>query len=300
MSLEIYRELETKFLDTVDQYPQNKFGGRGIVTACGSNECYYVGAYVMIKLLRQFKCYLPVEVWKFEWERDDKWDSIFNGLDGVEVRYYNKHISDVDRKGWCLKPFAVLESKFKEVLFLDSDIAPAKSPEYLFNYQPYLETGSIFWSDTCRTTVPARPTEQNKSRNAFWHLADHEEIDEREFESGQLLVNKEKCWREINLTCHYNRHADWYYTLFLGDKETFHLAWRRLRKEFVFFQNSTSINVPGGKYFYQYDNDDELVFQHRSGNKFHLNNNITDPEFVCQKEIFEYIEELKAILARYE
>jgi alpha 1,2-mannosyltransferase len=300
MSLEIYRKLETEFLQKIDPYPENKYQGRGIVTACGTKECYYVGAYVMIQLLRSFGCALPVEVWKFHWEKDDKYDSIFNSIDNVTVRYYDKHISGVDRKGWCLKPFAVIESSFKEVLFLDSDIAPAKNPEYLFDYKPYLENGGMFWSDTCRTCMPARPTERNSSRNSFWHLADHEEVDEREFESGQLIIDKEKCWREINLTCHYNKHADWYYKLFLGDKETFHLAWRRLRKEFTFFQNSTSVDVPGGKYFYQYDGDGDLVFQHRSGNKFHLNNNLTTPEFVHQDKIFEYIEELKLKLKEYE
>lgn len=77
--------------------------------------------------------------------KDDKWDKIFNDLDGVVVNYYDKKIAEVDRKGWSLKPFAILESSFKEVLFLDSDICPAKDPGYLFDYEPYREKGSIFW-----------------------------------------------------------------------------------------------------------------------------------------------------------
>lgn len=296
MSLVKYKRLESEFLDNIDQYPNNKFSGRGIVTACGSKECFYVGAYVLINMLKYLGCDLPVEVWKFDWEKDDKWDKIFNDLEGVVVKYYGKKIADVDRKGWSLKPFAILESSFKEVLFLDSDICPAKDPTYLFDYEPYKEKGGIFWSDTCRTHAPARPTQENKSRDSFWHLAECNEITEREFESGQVLIDKEKCWKELNLTCHYNSHADWYYKLFLGDKETFHLAWRRLRKNFVFFQNSTSINVPGGKYFYQYDYNNELVFQHRSGNKFHLKNNLLKPKFEYQDKILEIISGLNNIV----
>jgi len=295
MSLKYYKKLETEFLEKIPPYPEGVFEGKGIVTACGSRECFYVGAYVMINLLRYFGCYLPVEVWKFDWEKDDKWDKIFNDLDGVIVKYYDRTIAEVERKGWSLKPFAIKESSFKEVLFLDSDIAPAKNPEYLFDYGPYKEKGSIFWSDTCKTHAKARPTDKNKSTDAFWHLAECEEIDEREFESGQILIDKKKCWNEINLTCHYNNHADWYYKLFLGDKETFHLAWRKLRTDFVFFQNSKSENVDGGKYFYQYDWNDELVFQHRSGNKFGLKNNLLKPEFVEQEKIWEIISMLRDI-----
>lgn len=295
MSLAKYKKLETEFLNQTQEYP-GSYKGRGVVTACGSKECYHVGSYVLIQLLRYLDCDLPVEVWKFDWEKDEKWDGIFNNLENVVVRYYNKNISDIDRKGWSLKPFAILESSFKEVLFLDSDIAPAKNPEYLFEYEPYKEKGSIFWSDTCVTHTKARPTKNNKSKSAFWQLAETDEVDEREFESGQVLINKEKCWREINLTCHYNTHADWYYRLFLGDKETFHLAWRKLHKDFVFFQNSTHVDVPGGKYFYQYDHNEELVFQHRSGNKFHLKDNLLDPKFEHQEEILKIIEELNDLV----
>lgn len=296
MSLSKYKKLENEFIEQVPDYPGGLYTGKGIVTACGSRECFYVGAYVLINLLRYFGCYLPVEVWKFDWEKDAKWDKIFNDLDGVFVKYYDQKIAEVDRKGWSLKPFAIRESGFKEVLFLDSDIAPAKDPTYLFNYEPYKDSGSIFWSDTCRTHAPTRPTPENKSRDSFWHLAECAEISEREIESGQVLIDKEKCWKELNLTCHYNSHADWYYQLFLGDKETFHLAWRRLRTNFVFFQNSTSINVTGGKYFYQYDHNNELVFQHRSGNKFRLKNNLLKPEFIEQEKIFNIIEDLKSKL----
>lgn len=293
--LSTYRKLETNFLQTVENYPAHKFDGRGIVTACGSGECYYVGAYVLIKLLREFGCNLPVEVWKFSWEKHEKWDKLFNDLENVVVKYYHKKIANVDRKGWSLKPFAILESNFREVLFLDSDIIPTKNPEYLFDYEPYQRKGAIFWSDTCKTHIRARPTDHNKSGDAFWHLADCEEINEREFESGQVLINKEQCWKEINLTCHYNNHADWYYKLFLGDKETFHLAWRRLRTDFVFFQNSTSINIPGGKYFYQYDYNNDLLFQHRSGNKLNFGHVLLKPKLLHQERTLQIIKELKQL-----
>ncbi len=294
MSLKKYRALEEKFLASLGPY-EDRFEGRGVVTACGTKDCYYIGAYVLIRMLRHLGCGLPVEVWKFDWERDEKWDSIFDAMEGVRVRYYDRKIAEVDRKGWSLKPFAILESSFREVMFLDSDVVPAKNPTFMFDWVKYRESGACFWADVCRTHAKAKPTSKIMSKDAFWHLADMPEIDEPEFESGQLLVDKEKCWRELNLTCQYNSHADWYYKLFLGDKETFHLAWRRLRSEFGFVKGVKHEQVPDGKWFYQPDPDGELLFQHRSGNKLEFSDNIMYPEFVNQVEMVEFIEDLRSV-----
>lgn len=295
-----YRELEQKFLATMPAYPTT-CAGRGIVTACGSLECLYVGAYVLIRLLRYFGCNLPVEVYKFDWERDAVWDDIFNAMPGVTVKYYDKVIChNTTKKGWSLKSFAIADSSFREVMFLDSDIAPAKNPEYMFDYEEYKKHGAIFWADTHRTHRKMRPRGNNTTDNAFWQLVDSEEIDEPEFESGQIVINKEQCWEELQLTCHYNQHADWYYKFFLGDKETFHLAWRRLGTPFAFLTDVYAIKVPGGKFFYQHDQFGDLLFQHRSGNKFFLNDNLEEPRFVEHDRILGFIEELKTILPENE
>ena len=108
-----YKKLEKEFLEKISPYPEETFKGKGIVTACGSKECFYVGAYVMINLLRYFGCYLPVEVWKFDWEKDDKWDKIFNDIDGVIVKYYDRTIAEVERKGWSLKPLIMCHTPYE-------------------------------------------------------------------------------------------------------------------------------------------------------------------------------------------
>ncbi len=48
-----------------------------------------------------------------------------------------------------------------------------------------------------------------------------------DFESGQLLVDKRRCWTELAATRHLNEHSDWYYHFVFGDKSTFHLAWAK-------------------------------------------------------------------------
>ncbi len=44
-------------------------------------------------------------------------------------------------------------------------------------------------------------------------------------ESGQILVNKEKCWKELNLAWFLNNHSYLTYQYYVGDKDTYQLAW---------------------------------------------------------------------------
>ena len=57
--------------------------------------------------------------------------------------------------------------------------------------------------------------------------------DEPAFETGQIVVDKRRCWAELQLTMHFNEWSDFYYQHVHGDKETFHLAWRKLELPFA-------------------------------------------------------------------
>jgi hypothetical protein len=57
--------------------------------------------------------------------------------------------------------------------------------------------------------------------------------DEPELESGQLVVDKARCWAAMQLTLHLNAWSDFYYQYVYGDKETFHLAWRMLDRPYA-------------------------------------------------------------------
>ena len=49
--------------------------------------------------------------------------------------------------GWAAKPFAILLSSFREVLFIDADALFFKNPEMLFEDPGYQETGALFFKD---------------------------------------------------------------------------------------------------------------------------------------------------------
>src|SRR5690606_24050990 len=67
--------------------------------------------------------------------------------------------------------------------------------------------------------------------NPIWEITASDHFHLPEQESGQILIDKEKCWKELNLCLHFNRQSK-YYKLIYGDKDTFKFAWLALRSPF--------------------------------------------------------------------
>ena len=49
--------------------------------------------------------------------------------------------------GYVSKPYALLHTRFSEVLLLDSDSHPLRDPTFLFDDELYLQNGVLAWSD---------------------------------------------------------------------------------------------------------------------------------------------------------
>jgi hypothetical protein len=215
-------------------YPAGRFGGRGIVTcvnarpgwSSGKNlpHGYLPGAWVLIKELRRLGCTLPVtfaHLGPLEW--DPQLTKLVRPL-GVEIL----DLEEAARKdpmrilaGWESKVFAIQQARYEEVLFLDSDNLPVRNPAYLFDDPNYRETGAVFWPD-----LPPHDRAEWVP-DVVWDNVGLEPQNTVDFESGQLLVDKRRCWREVCATRHINEHSDWYYQFIFGDKSTFHLAWAK-------------------------------------------------------------------------
>src|SRR5262249_47612214 len=141
-------------------------------------------------------------------------------VDAYEVR--KTHAARI-LNGWELKPFALLHSRFKEVILLDADNVAVVDPGFLLETPEFKRTGAIFWPDFGRLE-PSR---------AIWERTGVEYRDEPEFESGQMVLDKERCWRALQLTKWYNDYSDYFYNYVHGDKETFHMAWRKLGQDYA-------------------------------------------------------------------
>jgi alpha 1,2-mannosyltransferase len=247
------------YANKIPVYPEN-FEGRGIVICAGGIR-YFTCCWVLVNMLRrELKCTLPVEVWYVGRELTQ---DIINALKDMDVSCCNflDYENNLELKGWMLKPLAIQLSRFKEVLYLDADNIPVMNPEFLFQFSGYTETGALFWPDFWQTD----------NNNPIWRIIGHDPVAMKEQESGQLLINKKKCWRELNLTVYFNRNSRVYYKILLGDKDTFRFAWMALQSDFYFISHEVAscgfVNCDGkflGHTMVQYSPDGQACFLHRN------------------------------------
>jgi alpha 1,2-mannosyltransferase len=93
----------------------------------------------------------------------------------------------------------------------------------------------------------------------------------KEQESGQLLIDKQKCWLPLNLGSYFNIENETYYKILYGDKDTFRFAWMALKQEFHFIQKPPEpcgyTDLQGrflGITMVQYDESGHPLFLHRN------------------------------------
>src|SRR5205823_5140485 len=139
-------------------------------------------------------------------------------------------------------------------------------PASLLSSAEYGATGAIFWPDL----------HSLGREHPIWEICRVPYRHEPEFETGQIVVDKERCWPALHLTLHLNEQSEFYYRYVQGDKETFHLAWRMLGQPFgmpsirpTWVVGSIS---PGDTNFadvlQQHDFHGRIIFQHRTGAKW--------------------------------
>ncbi len=216
-----YHHRQDAAIRNAPPYPADRFGGRGLVMAAGGPR-HFTNAWVTLHVLRRVVgCSLPVQLWylgpdELSAEMIDLLRPLdVECVDALEVR---KRHPMRRLGGWECKPYAIVHSPFREVLWLDADNAPLVDPCTLFSEPEYTRTGAIFWPDL-GSLSPDHP---------IWAVCRVPWRDEPEFESGQIVLDKARCWPALQLALHLNAWSDVYYRYVYGDKETFHLAWRML------------------------------------------------------------------------
>ncbi len=270
------------FIATIGDYPDT-FHGRGIVM-CGGGTTYFTNAWIAISLLRHVGCTLPVQLWYLGANEIDPFMEELIAPLGVEcidaLAVRDVHPARILR-GWEVKPYSIIHSPFREVMLLDADNYVARNPEFLFESWEYRQTGALFWPDLGR--MPGD--------SPIWGVFGVPYLDEPEFESGQIVVNKERCWQALVLTKFYNDHSDFYYRHVHGDKETFHFAFRKVGQPYAMPRHAMLLQ---GGTFFQYDFSGDLLFQHRNRAKWNFDgDNPAVPSFRYEAECRGFLEELR-------
>ena len=195
--------------------------GRGIVIVGGGK--FLPSGFLAIKQLRSTGCTLPIEFWHLgPLEFPAKLLPLFLELNATPVdafamreKFPMKQIG-----GWECKPYAVAYSNFEEVLFIDADNLTLKDPTFLFHEPLYCSNTALFWPDFL------------VQEDSFWRIKPQafellgiKPQPNLEIESGQLLINKRKCWEALMTCVAMNEASDFFYQhCTYGDKDTFTLS----------------------------------------------------------------------------
>ena len=265
------------------------FEGRGIVV-CAGGARMFLNAYVLLRILREtLRSALPIQLWHLgPQELSTVMRALIDDLDVEPVDAFAvraKHPAAV-ADGWQLKPYAVLHSRFEEVLLLDADQVPVRDPAELFDWPQYKEAGALFWPDII-DLVPDNPV---------WQLCGLEPRHCPSLESGQVLIEKQRYWRALNLVVFLNEHADTLYQLVYGDKDTFLVG--------GLLANATFSVVPyrpfiDNRCLVQRDFAGAPLFQHRTGSKWtYAQSQIEIPNFVHEKDCLRILSDLRSSLER--
>ena len=91
----------------------------------------------------------------------------------------------------------------------------------------------------------------------------------------------------------YNAHSDFFYKFIHGDKETFHIAFRKIDQEYA--MPSTPL-YPLPFTMCQHDFGGKLLFQHRSMMKWDLNQeNVKIPGFMFEGQCLKFLDGLRKL-----
>jgi len=216
--------------------------GKGIVI-CTGNE-HFKFARSTIDILRNvLHCSLPIEIFYIsDNDLSKKNQKILKKFSNVYLSdittYFDNDI--INLYGWAIKPFAVLGSRFEEVILMDADVIFVRDPIELFNDNGYIKTGSLFFKDR---TLPHfiydgkdwlktwmnNPLPETRSLRYFQGKSIHE------MESGVVVVHKTKNILGLLNTCKLNENKirdNIVYKFVHGDKETYWIGFDMARQHY--------------------------------------------------------------------
>lgn len=197
------------FSDHMSLHAHVHRGGRGIVFTAGDNQAPYLLA--SIPSLRRLGCTLPIEIMYLgDNDLSEDYRAELELLPDVVTRDLSQMVNDEGwtLAGWAAKPFAILLSSFREVIFIDADALFLRNPENLFEDPSYVKTGALFFKD--RLIMPEskkrwlqqilqKPISKQVRQNRFWtgesgHMQ----------ESGVVVVDKWKHFVAVLLVTRMN------------------------------------------------------------------------------------------------
>jgi len=209
--------------DMPDQGFESMFNGRGVVI-CLSRAADFDRARLCVQRLKRLGCRLPVQVWhlrKSAPNRRTKSLLAKLGVECIDASEVRRSFPVRSLRGPGLKAYAALYSQFRELFLLDANHIPDADPGLLFDAPQFQKMPAAFWPDHDRAP--------NSKSGPIWKSCGLRRPNGTIFGTGQILLNKQLCWRALRLSVWFNENTDFYSWFLDEDGEIFHLAFRKLK-----------------------------------------------------------------------
>lgn len=204
--------------------PEPEAYGDGIVMVAGG-PVYLREAYCNVTLIREAGCQLPIQIWHLgPKEAPPEWQRKFVHLDVefVDAEELAKREFIRILTGWTCKGVAVKYSPFRNVLLLDADCHPLRTPEEMFADWNFQQHGMICFPDCQR----------NARHDRIFPCLGLLVGSVQEHENGLFLIDKVRNWNVACLMKFFGDHADFFYRMRHGEKDYWGIAAAVLKAEF--------------------------------------------------------------------
>ena len=219
-----------EFKGKIPKYKNNN-KQRGVII-CGG-DVYFLSIIVSIENIIKYNPNIKIEWYYcndelFDFQKKyvtEKYNNVIliNCLDKIP-HWFPETITPIQIKGFMIKSFALMVTSFSDVILIDGDNIPIINFDNLFNNDDYLKYGNIFWPDINFNS------EESKRRilpygNEIYKVFNIQPPD-RFTDSGQILININKCWEAICISYFLNYNFEILYKCFYGDKDLYYIAFQ--------------------------------------------------------------------------
>ena len=244
---------------------------KGIIVACPKKY-----EHILLKnitFLRNNGCNLPIEIWEIGSEIStdirNKFITLFKDIYFQNVKTYTDTFNHW--KGFQIKAFMLKHNKFQQVMLMDADVIFYKNPEFIFNDENYIRTGTYFFHDLVKTWYFNLNPKSRKHGKDKWHSIDF--FNKRKNFIKSLLPNKPNNFPKL-----------WDY---IYDKEyPKHAVTETLQESGVVFMDRKK-HKKSIEFIYNLNNDHENTYKYVWGDKetFWLGVLMADNDYYFHKEI---------------
>ncbi|KAF9950270.1 hypothetical protein BGZ72_008045 [Mortierella alpina] len=244
-SFDLYRETTLAYAPT-GSTTGLRSRSRGIVMCVGNKHSTY--ARTTVKVLREvLRSHLPIEIY-YAGEQDlslenREWFEQFEDVSVIDIS--TKLDQDkLQISGPIIKPFAMLVSRFEEVILMDADAYFLQDPAVMFEDGGYKEVGTVFFYDR---TVPSKAAGVNKRAwlyNCLPTVSNHpsktrwfRSKGDQDQDSGVVVLNKNIHFLGLLAICKMNdvhERNQVTYRATWGERESFWIGMEMIQERYSF------------------------------------------------------------------